>query len=94
MISSAAIAEALNVQDTNKPLLINFDDIVDDEKEAVITAVDPVSSDPSVIEIDSEPVKLLAQLYAKHLENNKNPPSIIPRPEGNSFLFNYLNSIF
>lgn len=58
--------------------------IVDDERQAIITEHDE-SIDPSsaaIIEIDSEPIRLLAQLYAKHIQDMSEPPKVIERPAG------------
>lgn len=66
-----------------KPSL-DTDVVIDEEKQAVITEQDE-SSDPSdnaFIEIDAEPIKLLAQLYAKHVKDNSQPLEAIERPAG------------
>lgn len=61
---------------------IDVDLTIDDEKEAIIT--DRLSDNTGVFEQDAEPIKLLAQLYAKHLKNADQdpPPPKIERPEG------------
>ena len=73
------------------------DQIIDESKQAVITDDGTASSDnmqtavfganhPAVsdIEVDVEPIKLLAQLYAKHLKQNSDVqvPLDIQRPQG------------
>lgn len=68
---------------------VDLDLVVDDEKQAVIVDLaspgtsGPIDSSGEVddIQVDAQPIRLLAQLYAKHLHNAKAPESI-PRPTG------------
>lgn len=83
----APIRPAAPPADSDKLLLLDTDSIVDEEKEAVITGdmtanPAPQESDSSAIEIDADPIKLLAQLYAKHIQHHSEAPESIPRPEG------------
>lgn len=63
---------------------VDPDIFIDEEKQAVITEQDGNDDfdSSSVIEIDSEPIKLLAQLYSKHAQANSEPPKVIERPAG------------
>ncbi len=70
----------------NEPIIkpLDPDVIVDEENQAVITEQDEDSNpeNAALIEIDAEPIKLLAQLYAKHVQDNSEPPQAIERPAG------------
>ena len=68
----------------NAVAAIDNDAVVDEEKEAVlVTDNNPQNEQPALIEIDAEPIKLLAQLYAKHIQQqNAEAPEEISRPEG------------
>lgn len=63
--------------------VVDNDAVVEEDKEAVsITDVQPAEQ-PALIEIDAEPIKLLAQLYGKHIQQqNAEVPQEIQRPEG------------
>lgn len=66
-------------QPSIKPL--DPDVIIDDENQAVITEQDD-EMNAGIFEIDAEPIRLLAQLYAKHVQDNAEPPQAIERPVG------------
>jgi len=70
---------ALEKQPSIKPL--DPDVIIDDENQAVITEQDE-DINAGIFEIDAEPIRLLAQLYAKHVQDNAEPPQAIERPAG------------
>jgi len=71
-------AENDPLQAQTKP--IDVDLTVDDEKEAIIT---DRLTDQTGFEVDAEPIKILAQLYGKHLSNTaRDRPEKIERPEG------------
>ncbi|KAI9565970.1 hypothetical protein GHT06_009768 [Daphnia sinensis] len=67
-----------NKQPSIKPL--DPDVIIDDENQAIITEQD-ANINAGIFEIDAEPIRLLAQLYAKHVEDAE-PPQPIERPAG------------
>lgn len=67
-----------NKQPSIKPL--DPDVIIDEENQAVITEQD-ADINAGIFEIDAEPIRLLAQLYAKHVEDAE-PPQPIERPAG------------
>ena len=74
---------------SNEPIIkpLDPDVVIDEEKQAVITEQDEEQSanspdDGNIFEIDAEPIKLLAQLYAKHVQDNSEPPQPIERPAG------------
>ena len=66
-------------QPSIKPL--DPDVIIDDENQAIITEQDE-DVNAGIFEIDAEPIRLLAQLYAKHVQDNAEPPQAIERPVG------------
>ncbi|XP_057370480.1 uncharacterized protein LOC130691548 isoform X2 [Daphnia carinata] len=67
-----------NRQPSIKPL--DPDVIIDDENQAIITEQD-TDANAGIFELDAEPIRLLAQLYAKHVEDAE-PPQPIERPAG------------
>lgn len=81
-VESFASTKIARNQPSIKPL--DPDVIIDDEKQAIITEHDENSdsSSAAIIEIDSEPIRLLAQLYAKHIQDISEPQRVIERPEG------------
>lgn len=89
IFEKVADEESVNVLPAIEVKPVDLDLVVDDEKQVVIVDVpvsDPngsidSSSEVDDIQVDAEPIRLLAQLYAKHLHNAKAPESI-PRPTG------------
>ena len=66
---------------------VSADFLLDNDNQAVIISVPSVTNeyeeeyDEEDIEVNAEPIRLLAQLYAKRLEKEKNQ-EVIPRPDG------------
>ena len=85
-MESSASAKVSVAVPSDSPFIkpVDLDITIDEENQAVITEQDK-DSDPesaSLIEIDAEPIRLLAQLYAKHIQDNSEPPQVIDRPAG------------
>lgn len=66
-------------QPSIKPL--DPDVTIDEEKQAVITEQDE-DINAGIFDSDAEPIRLLAQVYAKHVQANAEPPQVIERPAG------------